>query len=95
MGKLIKLSPKSGVKTLAHELGHELLHRVESIHLSPQQKEAEAEAIGFVVCRFFGLVNLASSNYLLLNKADASMIYASTNRIQSAASEIIKAMLHI
>jgi hypothetical protein len=89
MGGRILLRPGSGVKTLAHELGHELLHRKETIPLSHLERELEAESVAFIVCRHFGILNMACPNYNALHGATGELILQHFQRILGAAVEII------
>lgn len=89
MGKKILLNPSSSVKTLAHELAHELLHQVGSCGLSHLEKELEAESTSYIVCRHFGITNLACPNYNALQGATGELILQHFQRIMSAATEII------
>jgi len=88
-GGSIVLSPEAGTKTLIHELAHELLHQVENTHLSRAEKEMEAEAIGFIVSRYFEINELASANYLSFFGISSEMIFSCFERIHKCASMII------
>jgi Zn-dependent peptidase ImmA (M78 family) len=58
-GKITLLSgmqPAEEFSTLAHEIGHEMLHRGERRTLTTTEvRETEAEAVAFVVCQAIGL----------------------------------------
>jgi hypothetical protein len=88
-GGSIVLSPEAGIKTLIHEIAHELLHQVDYIHLTRAEKEMEAEAVGYIVSRHFGIDELASANYLSLVGVSSDMIYSSLEKVQKCASLII------
>jgi len=78
--------------TLAHELGHELLHQGEE-KLSRTVRETEAEAVAFVVCRAVGLdTNTAFSDYIQLYSGDKDLLAASLGRIQRTAATIIEGL---
>jgi Zn-dependent peptidase ImmA (M78 family) len=51
------LSPLHKAKTLAHEIGHSLLHSCTEYlgHSTRSEKELEAESVAFVVLDHFGL----------------------------------------
>lgn len=89
MGGRIFLNPGSGVKTFVHELSHELLHRQEALLLSHLERELEAESISFIVCRHFGISNMACPNYNALHGATGELILQHFQRILGAAVEII------
>jgi hypothetical protein len=91
-GGRIVLSPSSGTKTLIHELAHELLHQVENIQLSRSEKELEAESVAFVVCKYLGLKNLSSPNYLALHNIQGDMMFAHFQRIGHVANKLILAL---
>ena len=88
------LPPAEHLSTLAHELGHALLHRhVGREVVSRTVRETEAEAVAFVVCEAIGLtVGTASSDYVLLWGGDTKTQAASLDRIQRTAAEIITAI---
>jgi len=60
----------------------------------PQEKtvrEAEAEAVAYVVCQGIGLdANTASSDYIQLYDGDKKTLMASLERIQRTAAEILE-----
>jgi hypothetical protein len=89
-GGSIVLSPHAGTKTLVHEIAHELLHQVEKNLLSRAQKELEAEAVGFIVSKHFGIDELASANYLSLIGISSKMILNNCERIHKCASKVIR-----
>jgi hypothetical protein len=88
-GGLIELSPDAGTITLVHELAHELLHQQEDCSLSKAVRELEAEAIAYVVAKYFGLDSLSSPNYVALHRASSKSIMEDLDRIRSTAATII------
>jgi len=88
------LAPAEEFSVLVHELAHETLHQDPSNR--PKEKtirEAEAEAVAYVVCEGIGLdVNTASSDYIRLYDGDKKTLMASLERIQEAAAEILEAV---
>jgi hypothetical protein len=93
-GGTILLSPEAGTKTLVHELAHELLHQGQQAEspMSREAKEAEAEAVAYVVGRHFGLESLGSPNYLALWHADSKVLKAQLERIVGCSRQIITAL---
>jgi len=84
------LSPAEEFGTLAHEVGHELLHR-DSEQTTKVVRETEAEAVAFVVCEAAGLENgSAASDYIQLYDGKAETLMASLQRIRGAAVAIIE-----
>lgn len=85
------LDPAEELHTLAHELGHELLHRgSRRIETTRQVREVEAEAVAYVVSRACGLdTNTASSDYLRLYGGDETLLGQSLLYIQRVSSEIL------
>jgi hypothetical protein len=86
------------VKTLAHEIGHALLHDPTGIgarELTRAQRELEAESVAYVICRALGV---ASDDYSFgyvvgwSGGGDEAIrgIKASTTRIQRAAAAVMK-----
>lgn len=75
------------VNTLVHEIAHELLHHPSE--LSKQQKEIQAEATAYVVCKHFGL-ETKSFTYLALHDVDATQIMANLEAIAKASKEVIE-----
>jgi hypothetical protein len=88
------LSPAETVATLAHEIGHELLHRGERRnHTTHTVRETEAEAVAFVVCTAVGLdTNTSSSDYMQLHGGDKATLAESLAAIQQTASVILQAI---
>jgi antirestriction protein ArdC len=79
--------PRQRVKTLAHELGHALLHKD-----AEPLAELEAESVAFVVCQRLGVdTSDYSFGYVASWAGDKAqeLIMASAKRIQSAADTII------
>jgi antirestriction protein ArdC len=88
------LSPAEAVATLAHEIGHELLHRGErrdqTTHII---RETEAEAVAFVVCSAIGLdTNTSSADYVQLHGGDKATLAESLGAIQQTAAVILQAI---
>lgn len=87
-------SPMQRVKTLAHELGHAILHE----HNNDRPLgELEAESVAFVVCAASGIQSDDYSFGYVANWAGGSdealkSIKASGSRIQQAADQILTAM---
>ena len=85
------------VKTLAHEIGHALLHDPEvatNRELSRGLKELEAESVAYVICRGLGLETGEYSFGYVVGWAGGSEealrgIKASAGRIQRAAAAVL------
>jgi N-terminal domain of anti-restriction factor ArdC len=87
------LSPAMEFTTLVHEHAHELLHRADDRPASRDTRELEAEAVAFVVGGAVGLnTSDASRDYILLYRGDREALSGSLDRIQRAASVILKAV---
>jgi antirestriction protein ArdC len=86
------LSPAETVAILAHEIGHELLHRGERRNQTTHTvRETQAEAVAFVVCSAIGLeTNTASSDYVQLHGGDKTTLAESLAAIQQTASVILQ-----
>ena len=79
--------------TLVHEYAHSLLHRSDDRPASRDTRELEAEAVAFVVGGAVGLDTAeASRDYISLYRGDREALSASLDRIQRAASVILKAV---
>ena len=89
------LAPAEEFSVLVHETAHEMLHLDPANR--PEDKtvrEAEAEAVAFVVCHGIGLdTNSASSDYIQLYNGDKETLMESLERIQKTASEILEAVM--
>jgi len=85
------MEPAEEFAVLAHEIGHELLHRGNRRALTSKTiRETEAEAVAFVVCQAVGLEALASaSEYLQIWNGDASVPRQSLEAVQEAATLIL------
>jgi antirestriction protein ArdC len=91
-------SPAQQVKTLAHEIGHALLHSDPdgaAVHRSI--KELEAESVAYVVCGKLGLDSSAYSfGYLAIwaagGESAAAAITQSAQRINRAARTILDSL---
>jgi Zn-dependent peptidase ImmA (M78 family) len=88
------LSAPETVATLAHEIGHELLHRGERRNQTTHTvRETEAEAVAFVVCSAIGLdTNTSSADYVQLHGGDKATLAESLAAIQQTASVILQAI---
>jgi len=88
------LAPAEEFSVLVHETSHEILHQDPGSW--PKEKtvrEAEAEAVAYVVCQGIGLdVNTASSDYIQLYDGDKKTLMQSLERIQRTAAEILEAV---
>jgi antirestriction protein ArdC len=88
------LAPPEEFSTMVHELAHEMLHQDPANR--PKDKtvrEAEAEAVAYVVCQGIGLdTNTASSDYIQLYDGDKKTLMTSLERIQRTAAEILEAV---
>ncbi len=88
------------VKTLAHELGHALLHE-EGNELSRDQKEIEAESVAYVVSQSLGIDSSGYSFGYLTSwghgdpEAVEKQLKDSGQRIQKAAHRIIESVERI
>jgi len=87
------LSPAMEFTTLVHEYAHQLLHRADDRPASRDTRELEAEAVAFVVGGAVGLNTSDSSrDHILLYRGDREALSGSLDRIQRAASVILKAV---
>jgi len=88
-------SPAQAVKTMAHELGHVILHGEGASDRA--RAELEAESVAFIICRFLGIdSDDYSFGYVLTwseNGEDAKAgLKESASRILKAADQIIKSL---
>lgn len=88
------LTPAEEFSVLVHETSHELMHYDEGTRPKERTvREAEAEAVAYVVCQGIGLdVNTASSDYIQLYDGDKKTLMQSLERIQRTAAEILEAV---
>jgi hypothetical protein len=87
------LSPAVEFMTLVHEVAHERLHRGAERPASRNRRELEAEAVAFVVGTSTGIDTSASStDYIHLYGGDRESLTQSLDRIQRAASWILRAL---
>jgi hypothetical protein len=84
----IYLNLTAGTKTLVHEIAHYLAEHFES-EKPHEQRELEAEATAYAVCRHFGFEDLKSPNYLYLTGLRAEDLKASLTTISNLAQQII------
>jgi hypothetical protein len=93
---LSSLSPAQEFEVLTHELAHEILHKRDGSEPMPPEgvRELEAEAVAFAVSSGIGLDGLASSHdYVGLYRGSKEALLQSLERIQSTATEILRALL--
>ena len=88
-GGSIDIYLTAGTKTLVHEIAHELLHQKKVSLQSKAIKELEAESVAYVVCKYFGLRDLNSSNYLAFFEVSTDDMLVHLERIRNTANEII------
>ena len=90
------LSLAQDFSTLAHEVGHLLLHQAaRRSETNKRIRETEAEAVAFVVCNAIGLeATNSSSDYILLYAGNKELLAESLEYIQQASAEIIRAIMH-
>jgi hypothetical protein len=88
------LPPAEEFSTLAHEVGHHLLHQTaRRAETTKCVRETEAEAVAFVVCSAIGLeATRAASQYIFLYNGDKALLAESLSHIQQASTEIISAI---
>ena len=84
------------VKTLAHELGHAILH-ADRVGLCREQAELEAESIAYIVCAGLGIdTSVYSFGYLAVWAGGGEQarhgIAESAQRIQTAAHRVLDAV---
>jgi antirestriction protein ArdC len=96
-GKIVlmpDMTPAEEFATLAHEVGHELLHRGERRATTTKTiRETEAEAIAYTVCSAAELqTSTASQDYIALYNGDSTVLLESLAFIQEAATKIIRAL---
>lgn len=95
-GKSIKiqagLDSVNRARTLAHEIGHELLHwgpdgRLDADH-GKTWRETEAESVAFAICSAYG-IETSSDLYLNAWAATREIVSESTSRIFGAVKEVL------
>lgn len=90
------MEPAAQAKTLAHEIGHHLLHGKEEGHLmSRADKELEAESFAYIVCTNLGLETASYSFHYVAcwkGKEAEEGFQASGNRIAKAAKDALAAI---
>lgn len=91
-GGSIEISPQAGTKTIIHEIAHEMMHRSEEATSDPSLREMEAEAVGYVVSKYFNIQCLNSPNYISLTGSDRDDIACAISKISSVSREIINAL---
>jgi hypothetical protein len=88
------MSDAETVSVLAHELGHELLHKDEKrTKHNANTRELEAEAVAFVVGRCIGLkTGTSSADYIRLYSGDAEALTESLGAVSRASALILAAL---
>jgi hypothetical protein len=88
-------TPAQEFAVLAHEVAHELLHKVEAQDRPDKTtRETEAEAVAYVVTSAVGLqTGTAARDYIQLYRGDKETLARSLERIQQTASLILEAVL--
>ncbi|MHC4118465.1 MAG: ArdC-like ssDNA-binding domain-containing protein [Planctomycetota bacterium] len=89
------LAPADEFSVLVHETAHEMLHLDPSSRPKDKKvREAEAEAVAFVVCHGIGLdTDSASGDYIQLYNGDKETLMQSLERIQRTAAEVLGAIM--
>jgi antirestriction protein ArdC len=89
------LSPAEEFSVLAHELGHEMLHRGPDRAALPKViRETQAEAVAYVITRGVGLdTRTAAADYIALYNGNAKTLAESLAAIQEASSAILNELL--
>lgn len=90
------LTPAEEFLVLAHELGHELLHRRDDPSGRPSRdvRELEAEAVAFAVSSGIGLdASGHSADYIGLYQGSKDLLLASLDRVQKVAAEILSGLV--
>ena len=82
-------SVNTQVNTLVHEIAHEILHWGDRKDLTKQEKEIEAEATAYVVCKHFG-IPVKSHNYLASYDVTAEKIMQHLEAIARASKQILE-----
>jgi len=95
IGQRSRVAGGRGTKSLAHEIGHALLHGKPEAGLSRNTVELEAESTAYVVCQSLGLdTSEYSFGYCAAWKGGEAekvreAIKASGSRIQKASNQIL------
>lgn len=83
------------IRTLIHELAHELLHRGERRQETTRRsRELEAESVAFVVCTAIGLnAGQCSTDYIHLFRGNKQMLIESLNFIREVSKDILSSLM--
>jgi len=81
------------MRTLVHELAHELLHQNSDPKPPKAIRETEADATAYVVLRHFEL-HCNASDYLLLYDSNADILMSRLKAIHATAAQIIDGIDH-
>jgi DNA primase len=90
----VELEPAQAAKTLAHEIGHALLHGPE-FKGSREQAEVEAESVAYLVCQQIGLETGGYSFGYVLGWASENGATSTVGVIQERGQRITKASQRI
>jgi antirestriction protein ArdC len=88
------VAPAQATKTLAHELGHVLLHDVSRVRDGRDLAEVEAESVAYIVCAATGL---DTADYTLpyvahWSDGDPGLVRMTADRVLTAARQILEAL---
>lgn len=88
------MSPAVEFSTLAHELGHHLLHQTpRRVETTKRVRETEAEAVAFVVCTSIGIeATQAATEYIQIYSGDKELLAESLEHVRRASAEILAAI---
>lgn len=94
-GKTIVINKNISTDDKLHTIIHERLHFMKHFtedrkNTTKKQRETEAEATSYIVCRLLGIKPSKSYNYLALYNSDSKLILESLNRIDHAIKQLFK-----
>jgi len=85
------VAPAQAAKTLAHELGHVLLHDASRVNSGRELAEVEAESVAYVVCQAVGLDTAGYSLPYVAHWSNgaAPLVRTTAERVVTAARQIL------